>query len=683
MAESPHADRRDWRLLLLAIPVAAAAAHGLLGRSRPDLTPLARWPGLAPAASVAVGAAVVLVLWLLLAAAPLARKAAWREALIISAPASSPFLLLFLLLVPGVERAGSGVLPMLVGCAWVLWALNAAAIVAWGRRGRLAEADLAPPERRRDRWARFRSGLDALLPFVLAAAAVRLHLADWRLGLGTLDQRTLAYAAERVGEGQVLYRDVFAPMPPGPVYLAAGLLQIGAPTLLLVKGLQVAAAVLLALAVYAAARQFTTPLFAVPAALFAAAAGPPSLALGLALFAVVCAFRTQWSREAAWSLAGLLTGLATLFDPVTGALTAVALLIVIALRQVRIVRARMTAPGVDMGLGLASAMRFLFVALVPVAVTAAYFTWARALPDLLRGSVTAHYSTLKLWLPHYWWGLHHPEGVRLETADWSGLMATAAAATALLVPAAFVLGLVRLAHGFARRGWSESDAALLAALLLGILLLVVETGTGGALAAAPALLVAAHLLAWAWQGVLRVLGGESRRLALVRLDGYALAGLAVVVLVAGMMAPALGRAQEEYARSRTPEQEGRTAAGVRRAAGLTLPDEEAAALEQTLEVIARRTPALEPILCLPDCPEIYFLADRDSPTRFIVARGFTMPADDMEMADALTEGKPPVVIVPSATGRESGKKKWPETAARIWRGYRLHGRFGRYEVWTR
>jgi len=668
MAESRHPSRR-WRTWVIwAIPFAAAAAQGLLGWRYPAVTPQGRWAGLAPGMAAGAGAAIVLVLWAVLALVPLARKLGWRQALLVSAPAEAPFLLLFASLVPGIERAGAA-LPTLVGIAWALWALNAVAVALWTWLGRLPQPGRAAQAPRPDVWVRLRGGLDALLPFALAAVALRIHVMDLPLGLGTLDQRTLAYAAERVAQGQVLYRDVFAPLAPGPVYLVAGLFAVVAPTLLVAKALQTGAAVVLAVAAYAAARQFTTPLFALAAALLAVAVGPPSLGLALALLAVACAFRSAWSRETAWSLAGVLTGLGALFDPLAAALTAAALLIVILLRQPRVVRARMTAPGVDMSLGWNSAVRYVLVALAPVVVVAGYFVWAHALPDLWRG-VVAKYGATPSWLPR-------AEGVKLEAASWSGLMATAGSARALLAPVVLLLGLLRAAHGFVRRRWGEADMVILAVVLLGAFLLAAGRTVGAEPATLPALLIGAHILAWAWQGVARVLGGESRRLALVRLDGYALGGLALIVLGAGMAGPSLGYLREQYARSKAGEGEYREVADVPRAAGITLPYAQAAMMEKILEAVAARTPALQPVLCLPDCPEIYFLSDRDGPTRFIMAGEFITPADDAEIAAAIT-GAPPALVIEGEGALD--RARLAQTASLIQARYRPQGEVGPYTL---
>jgi len=165
-------------------------------------------------------------------------------------------------------------------------------------------------------------------------------------------------------------------------------------------------------------------------------------------------------------------------------------------------------------------------------------------------------------------------------------------------------------------------------------------------------------------------------LALLHLDGYAVGALAVAVLAAGMTAPALAHLAEVNRLAETA-QAYRALPQVHRAAGVLLDDKEASALENVLEIVAHKAPVPKYILCFPDCPEIYFLSDHDSPTRYIVGGAFV---DDVAMVKAIAASPPAVVILRSgALSRGLMGKAIPEALGRA--GYRLDRSLDSYIVY--
>jgi hypothetical protein len=113
---------------------------------------------------------------------------------------------------------------------------------------------------------------------IILIAYLAIALPRYHLGLDWSDEGFLAYGAERVAEGEVPNRDFVSLQPPLSFYTLAFVYKIAGASIASERAFGVFVHVFLGLLIYAIARQFVRPAFALAAAL-------PMSVLGMPLFA--------------------------------------------------------------------------------------------------------------------------------------------------------------------------------------------------------------------------------------------------------------------------------------------------------------------------------------------------------------------------------------------------------------
>ena len=508
----------------------------------------------------------------------------------------------------------------------------------------------------------------ALAPFALVAVAVRWQLLRVYDGAGVPEQGLLAHAGQTILAGQIPYRDLSSVFAPGAPYLHAGMFAAFGSTLV-VGNMALAAGVVLApLAVYSVSHRMMPAGLAFATALVAAVAGGGSLAVFLTLAAVGVGFARSGGRGANWFLAGVLLGLGAAFDVLLGLAAAVALAVMLCLRQRGFIMRRVGARGVDLALG-PWALKPLAAGVVVVwAPLLVYFASRRALgamaADLRAGLAGDVFAVLRL--------------APLPWVPWA-------------VAAILAAGLALLLWRLVNRRLGEGEFIAFTVIVLGAIAWGWSWQKGDwyhlAQAAAPAIMTAALLFGWAAKALGQSLVGwppdDPRRAVRAWV-----ATLLVIGVVAGCIpwarVAALNLAEAAGARPTVAAAWWRPL-DLPMAGGAYFPPREAEALTAVVGFLERHSAADEPIFCAPGWPVIYFLAERPNATRIDYAyEGQVAPGDAAQaVADLLRDQTRLVVLAPPAAAWQWRLKLDSLVSAYLGRRYEQVAKFGGYAVLLR
>lgn len=507
----------------------------------------------------------------------------------------------------------------------------------------------------------------ALAPFALVAVAVSwrlLHLYD---GAGVPEQGLLAHAAQAILARRIPYRDLSSVFAPGALYLHAGMFAAFGGTLVVGNMALAAGAVLAPLAVYSVSYRIMPAGMAFAAALVAAVAGGGSLAVFLTLAAVGVGFARSGGRGANWFLAGVLLGLGAAFDVLLGLAAAVALAVMLCLRQRGFVMRRVGARPVDLALGVGALPPFAVGMVVVWAPLLVYFASRRAL-----GSMAAD---LRAGLAGEVFAVLRP--APLPWVPWA-------------VAAILAAGLALLLWRLVSRRLGEGEFIAFSVIALGAITWGWSWQRGDwyhlAQAAAPAIMTAALLFGWAAKALGQSLVGwppdDPRRAVRAWVAALVATGVAAGCIPWARVA-ALNLAEVVGARPVVAihwRPLDLTTAG-----GAYFPPPEAQALTAVVGFLERHSSANEPIFCAPGRPAIYFLAERPNATRIDYAyEGQVAPGDAAQaVADLVQDKTRLVVLAPPAAAWQRGLKLDPLVSAYLERRYEQAAEFGDYTVLLR
>ena len=507
----------------------------------------------------------------------------------------------------------------------------------------------------------------AVAPTVLAVLAFRHYLLFRYPGLGTPDDGLLFYAAKRLAEGGGLYRDVQYPSGAGMPVLLSLLYRLAGPSLPLGKGFLAVFAAFGAVATYLLGRKVTSSLVAFLAAL-ATLSLPLPAGLSFALLAVAAAFMERWRRDVAWGVAGLLSGMAVIFDPLMGLLGAYALVVMLGVRQVAPVRLRV-APGLDLGLDwqtLTWYLAALALVLLPAACVLRYLpgTWSWMLADLRA---------------HPWGSLQSTEIAATPllplvpgTGGWAGWQAAAERLVSVSgMVFCLLAGLVLLVR-LAARQWREREFLVLTLVFMaGALTLRPVPGHGYL---APVYLLGAYVVGWAASALGKVLTGSTRPGSLVW------AQVSGLILVAALW-PLSWRFAGERAAWATPSPVEMSLVGVGTlSGGLQAPPAEANPAREVARRVQQVTRPGDPVLVLPCAPVLYFLCHRPAATRLAAPSPQDLdPPTVKELRRLVITGKVRALVLDV---EEMGKTQWQLASLAGATGrMKLVGKYDRYRVW--
>jgi len=587
-----------------------------------------------------------------------ARRRGWKLALVRQAAAWLPAAPLA---VPGLLAAlGQGMVD--------LYRLLALGVILWCQAAMLSPGGKAAPPGQITRLDTIRWLLGAVAaPLVLGMLSVRHYLLFRYPGLGTPDDSLLFYAAKRLSEGGVLYRDVHYPSGPGLPYLLALLYRLAGPSLPLGKWLLALCQVAGVWAAYGLGQMVTSTPVAFLVALLVLVL-PMPLGLTLAMLAIASAFARGWRREAAWGLAGLLNGLALLCDPALGLAAVYALVLMVGVRQLGAVRRRLGGPGVDLGLDWPT-LRWYVGLLLVVLLSAA---------TALRTSGAWGFM-LADWRAHPW-GTLEPATISTvavlpllgQPASWAGVLAASARLDTI---SAMLFGLVTTAILLVRlsaRQWREQDFLTLTLLIAaGVLTLRPVPGAGFL---APIYLLGGYLVGWAagnlWQALLQ--GGRVR--ALLRAQ---VAALVLVVATWPLLYRCCGG---QTAWSRPAPQELRPLHLGSLTGGLQAPAAEADAVRALAHRVQQETHYRDRILVLPCAPALYFVIHRTAATRLAAPAPWDLDqAAVASLRRAVASGSAKALVIDTQGPGDSlqALEPLPALTGRL----APAGQFGRYQLW--
>ena len=519
---------------------------------------------------------------------------------------------------------------------------------------------------------------------LVLAVAVLAQLPTHDRSLVAIDEGQLAAIADRIGRGQVLYRDVYTGIFPGVYHLAAWLLALFGDDLLVLRRAQLAVNAATALCLWRAAQRVARPGFAWLA---------PALYLELVVFdfpglsmlnysplamlfaLAVLLFVLRWQergRDADAVAAGLCLGACALVKQNFGALAGLAVLAGLALGRGAPAAPRPGRALAAVALGAAAlvvpaAAAFASAGALPALIDAALLSIGSSqlesfrdpLPPIL-GSMPSDPRFAFLYTPAALWGyLVRGEallgvavtpalgGAAIRLAYGGALATLAAGALAALLPE-------RAADAGARAAL-RSAVAFALLLFLGIFPSAIWSHL--AFVAAPILLVAAAVAA----RVARALAARSAAASAGWRAAWAAAALLGAVAAAGVSA---GVARWY------PEPLGVARARLRVDA---VQREQLRGATRFLERCARPG---EPVFAAPDLAALYFLAARPNPTRF----DLLIPGnvDGAEIVASLERSRTRCVVYnPRMYLQFRGfAELFPEVAEHLERAFRPSARFG-------
>lgn len=501
-------------------------------------------------------------------------------------------------------------------------------------------------------------------PLALIVVAVR-HYTLWSYPtLGGPDEGLLYYAAQRLAEGGVLYRDVAYPTGSGLPTVLSLVYHLTGPSVPVGKWVLAVVQVAGVLATYGLVRKLAGWPVAVVVAL---AVLPLSIPAGLtfALLSVSAAFMQGWRREPAWGLAGLLGGLAVLFDPVLGLTAILALVLMVGVRQLGLVRRRL-AGRVDLAVSwqtLTSYVGMLALVTLPAAmILRLNGGWAAMWADL-----TSH--------P---WGAISPQPLPTVSllplveggTGWAGVLAASARLDTASVTLLGLLAGGLLLWRLLTRQWTEDDFLALTFLftagLLTTRLVAVESYL-------PAVyLLAAYLAGWSLGPLGRAFTRHGGARYLLRAEGAAL----LLVLAAWPLAHRLAGERTSWSR---PAAKPMSVVGLGTLTGdLEVPAAEARVGRSVARAVWSVTRRNDRILVVGNDPLLYFLADRAGAGRFAALPPTAMTEEvQRNLAQQVAKGRAKAVVVDTKMPPEAISALQP--ALRQQRMQPL-GRYGPYQV---
>lgn len=500
------------------------------------------------------------------------------------------------------------------------------------------------------------AAITAACVLAVVGVAVALHapLLPWNLRVG--DEAYLAYGAQRILDGEVLYRDFDRNYPPGMYWLHAGLFAVLGPDLLLTRITSLVMLCIAAGGVFLVARPHLPRAAAIGAALMMVFLAPPphkvfvSLAVvaGLAGCKMITRSRPSPRRLLA---SGMLLGLTGLLRQDVGAYA-----LAIALGTVAAVTRRDGPQAVLRGLSLLGGG-----AAVVLAPAAAAFAARDALGPALKQLLLAGYrgnAAMDLPIPPL-----------LGPAPW--IVGSLFRLPTVAAAAGSVAVVVRLVRGDAGERTMVLAQWSAMALLMHTQFLHRSDLSHLAQAIVPAALIAAWGAGAAWSAT-----GRTRPLA--RLAGVAIAAWGIAALHFGL---GLIRADRAAMCGGGVLDEPR--------ARMILPAPTREVLATVLADVRALTDPGEPIFVTPYEPLIYFLTGRSNPTRFdVLLPGPTAtPEIQREVIEILERGSVRLVLVDDRAwdGREDRRflRYAPRFARYLETRFERHRTIGTWGVYLR
>jgi tetratricopeptide (TPR) repeat protein len=481
----------------------------------------------------------------------------------------------------------------------------------------------------------------ALLVAVLGGVLALPFLAS----VSMLDEGALVHIADRIAEGEVLYRDVATGVMPGTFYVHALLFLVFGRTLLVGRLLAMLLFALASACVFLIARSVTSRGVALAAAMsFSALSvnywrlpGYSAQAICLVLLTLAAARAFLDTREKKWLfLTGLGLGLTILFKQNYGAFASVGVAI------------GLVASARNLRQAFGNVAVAALTASVPVAVVAGLFAMAGAGAEFWRFTLGVPLQIPSTVFTRPWpplWGEPDPrilrdivyflpfEELAVELRDWLlaheslslGLVRVTYHLPQLLLVVAVIVWLRERARlrTKADAGARDLQAGALYLGTSGLLLLGVFPRVDAHhlfMAMAPCFVLASWLA-----------GREPRRF--VRRGAGLIAGALLAFSVASQIAAIADRYPEQV----------RDAFLALPRAGVWVERWQAVEIRRQVEEIQARVPEGEPIFVAPAAPLYYFLADRPNPSRYpLILPG---ALDEEEVVRTLSETSVPHALI--------------------------------------
>lgn len=450
----------------------------------------------------------------------------------------------------------------------------------------------------------------------------------FRCGVDLGDEGNLAYGAVRVLEGQMPSRDFVSIQPPLAYYSVALVFKLFGTSLLSLHGFGFCLFILIPLLVYGLARQFSSPAFALGAAVPAVFFGisfthfvPYAVwqAMVASLAAAYCCLRTRLRGRAFWPLAaGVLTVAAMLLRQDEG-------LYLLLATGIYFASVRLVADSAARRQGMVRPMQWWLAGFVPLmlAFGGVYF-FRGGLAPLFRQTVVFPLAT-------------YTKTSSLPFPRLNGLLAAGSNAYILLyylVPlvVALVIGAVVLRALRHRFGIAESNLTFLAALTgLFYLQVVTRSDLPHLLVTLPPFFVLASCSLGRLTSALATNIGARRAQRWVRGGAGGLAvgffGFFLWLSRPLVFQPPL----PEALTLRVPRGQVRVPA--------------AENLQNLVETVRQLAPSDRAILCLPYQPMLYFLCQRRNPTRWNFLWPGDQTSDELQALVAQARKDPPAVVV--------------------------------------
>jgi hypothetical protein len=496
---------------------------------------------------------------------------------------------------------------------------------------------------------------DACACLLLILLCLGMGLPHYLDGMTLTDEGFLAYGAVRVLDGQLPNRDFVSLQPPLSFYSVALVFELLGESLASMRALGLLLHTLIALLVYALARQLTRSLPALVVALPATMVGLPLFlfvpfavwqGMALSLFAALLFMRAVANGAAGWGIAaGSVTALALLARHDQGLYLVVSLLAYAVF--LRVADDRSGDPVAVSRLLGRWAVGFGAVVLPLASVWFLAGAASDMLEQLVVFPLTTYARTSSIPMP--WFRASQHTGESLLVACFY-LPPLVQGLTAVWLGATFVRG------GFRKREATIAFVVIFAALFY--LQVVTRSDVNHLLVT----LAPFFALCGVWMGeamertssrIGSLLGGESRRRDALLGAALVLACACGIGVWAGVqLRPHLSRSFDEpMATVSLPR------------AGIRLEEPRARALTQLVTIIGHQVPPDRSILCLPYQPMFYFLAERRNPTRWnYLWPGDQSESDHLALIEQARADPPGLVLL---TSRQDLGRWAPEVVAYV------------------
>ena len=484
-----------------------------------------------------------------------------------------------------------------------------------------------------------------LIPLSLFGFQVWYGLHWFDVGINMFDTGFQVYGADRVARGAVLYRDVFTLYTPGIYYATALAFKVFGTKVVVYHALMMVCVAASSALSYMVARYLMPTLFAFFLGFFFPFYYLPNWGIFFALLCLLLIFVYSQRCQRYWLFAaGLATGMSILFKQEVGAYVTVAecLFITVQITKFTPVADRLRR---DKVIELAKAFGLFGLGLVTLLIPTVVYFWSQsALGDMYYFLVPKANSQI-----HHT-ALPFPSLVPLlpqslsgeEINEWLGRVEFYAPLLVYLLTTIFILARI------SRKNLSLLDLQLVAVLLFGVLLFnsaLVRSDHPHLVFSVPP----AHILTWCLLYLaVRYLCRHPRR-ALE--SGMALLLLAALFLFEYRPLMASYKALHNLPGARLKTS--LTYLDMPRL-GLYLGHEDAEFLEQVTKDVITSTDSGEKIFVFPSvAPIIYFLSQRDNPTRYDWIIGGVLDEDEQrEVIDVLEEAGVEYVVFYSTRGLE-------------------------------